>query len=267
LVTGLFRSLFLAIMACLSAVPATFAADANTPAGEADLRPALGKWGLSPRRQGQRPTCSVFAFTGVLEFAVAKARNRGEPLSVEYVNWAANQTRSPAHDGGFFSDMWSGFARYGACAETSMPYLPAYQPDAAPAAAAQTEAEEIHHLTLHDHWVKRWDVNRGLNDDEFQALKSVLQQGWPVSGGFRWPKKPAWKDDTLQMRQPDQVFDGHSVLLVGFHDDESQPGGGVFLIRDSGTGKDLSMPYVYARAYMNDALWIDAAPPAAVPAP
>jgi hypothetical protein len=54
------------------------------------------------------------------------------------------------------------------------------------------------------------------------------------------------------------------VLLVGYRDDPARPGGGAFVIRDSNSGEDRSMPYAYAQAFMNDALWIA---PAERPAP
>jgi hypothetical protein len=69
------------------------------------------------------------------------------------------------------------------------------------------------------------------------------------------------------------VRDGHSVLLVGYRDDAAQPGGGVFIFRNTGReGRPGLMPYGYARAYMNDAAWIDhsaktGAPAASSPAP
>ena len=54
------------------------------------------------------------------------------------------------------------------------------------------------------------------------------------------------------------VRDGHSVLLVGFRDDPAQPGGGVFLIRNTaGKSRDGLMTYEYVRTYMNDAVWVD----------
>jgi C1A family cysteine protease len=54
------------------------------------------------------------------------------------------------------------------------------------------------------------------------------------------------------------VYDGHSILLVGYRDDANQPGGGVFLFRNTNNGgHDGSMPYIYAQAYVNDAVWID----------
>ena len=47
-------------------------------------------------------------------------------------------------------------------------------------------------------------------------------------------------------------------MLVGFRDDQAQPGGGVFLIRNSaGPSRDGMMTYDYVRAYLNDAAWMD----------
>jgi hypothetical protein len=55
-----------------------------------------------------------------------------------------------------------------------------------------------------------------------------------------------------------EVADGHSVLLVGFRDEGSQPGGGVFFIRNSsGPNCDCMLTYLYVLVYMNDAAWID----------
>ena len=65
--------------------------------------------------------------------------------------------------------------------------------------------------------------------------------------------------------------DGHSVLLVGYRDEPDQPGGGVFIFRNtSQADRDGLMPYAYARHYMNDAVWIDYdtnSSPATAPAP
>ncbi|WP_035604803.1 C1 family peptidase [Haloferula sp. BvORR071] len=231
-------------------------AGASELPAKADLRPVLKTWDLGPRRQGSRPTCSVFTFTGGLEFALGKARKKGARLSVDYVNWAANQERKQARDGGFFSDMWKGFARHGVCAEDEMPYGRKFDAERNPDEKAAASAGETMALGLSEHWLKKWNPKTGLSADEFASIKQTLNSGWPVCGGFRWPKEAAWKDGVLQTCGAEDVFDGHSVLLVGYHDDPAQPGGGVFLIRDSGSGEDRAMPYGYAQSFMNDALWI-----------
>jgi C1A family cysteine protease len=221
-----------------------------------DLQTRFADFGLKQRQQGARGTCSVFTMVGALEFAVARSQGHGETLSVDFLNWAANQHRSP-RDGGFFSDMWEGFADHGICDEEQMPYANKFDSSRAPDPAAIARAKTRLESGLSRHWIKEWNVKTGLSDAQFLAIKQTLNQGWPVCGGFRWPKKPIWKDHTLQMCPPEAVFDGHSVLIAGYRDAPSGEGG-VLIIRNSNDGTDGLMPYAYARAYMNDALCITA---------
>ncbi len=226
--------------------------------GSVDLRPQFDSWGLSRRQQGSRPTCSAFTVNGALEFALARRQGHGTRLSVEFLNWAANQVGKDRHDGGFFSDLWSGFEGYGLCTEADLPYRPEFNPALIPPTEAVLEARTRLFHDLRFHWIKEWDVNTGLTGEHLAAIKSSLAQGWPVCGGFRWPKQAAWIDGVLQMCAPDAVYDGHSVLLIGYEDDAAQPGGGLFRFRNSGgDGRDGRMPYAYAGAYMNDAAWVD----------
>ena len=235
-------------------------APASPPHVEApcDLRPAFSNWGLALRLQGERGTCSVFTFTGALEYALAHRQQQGTVLSVEFLNWASNKAVGSDQDGGFFSDLWAGFAAYGICSDTNLPYKPAFDPKLRPSETVLEEAKKRTLLGLKTNWIKLWDVKTGLTPAQLTQIKSTLTNGWPVCGGFRWPKSPHWQNEVLQMAAPEDVFDGHSVLLVGFKEDSSQPGGGVFYIRNSGGGvHESALPYEYVRTYMNDALWID----------
>lgn len=223
-----------------------------------DLRPTFEKWGLGPRVQGKRNTCSVFTVTGALEYALAGKTNHATRLSVEFLNWASNQAIRETQDGGFFSDLWRGFAIYGVCPEQDMPYQDKFDPNRTPSEDAKDHARLLHEAGLQLHWIKPWNRNTGLADQQFAAIKQVLHRQWPVCGGFRWPKTVRWKNDVLEMAPPEGVFDGHSVLIVGCRDDPQQAGGGAFLFRNSNNnGRDGWMTYEYARAYMNDAVWID----------
>lgn len=225
---------------------------------QVDLRPELKKFGLLPRRQGARPTCSVFTITSALEFAEARHEGASPRLSVEFLNWSANKACGHRQDGGFFSDLWKGYTAYGICPETDMPYEPTIDLDRGPSVEAISRAKQQLAHSLRLHWIKEWNVKTGLNDEEFLEIKKTLRSGWPVCGGFRWPKQEHWVDGVLQMCPADGVFDGHSVLLVGYSDQAAQPGGGIFYFRNtSNGGKDGEMPYAYARAYMNDSAWID----------
>jgi hypothetical protein len=226
-----------------------------------DLRTAFQKWGLPLRSQGSRGTCSVFAMTGALEYALASRQQTGTVLSVEFLNWASNQATTNSKDGGFFSELWTGFAVYGICPESDLPYRQNYDPQLRPSDPVRRRAKEATEARLRLHWIKPWNVATGLTDTQFLEIKRTLSRGWPVCGGFRWPKHEHWQKDVLQMTPAAEVFDGHSVLLVGFKDDSAEPSGGVFLIRNSGGGAhDGAMPYEYALAYLNDAAWIEPAP-------
>ena len=223
-----------------------------------DLRPVLEQLGLGPRRQGDRPTCSVFTMTTALEFATAKHQGRCPRLSVEFLNWAANQACGDQADGGFFSDLWKGFSAYGICSEEAMPYQQRFEAGERPSAGALADAQSRQKLGLSLHWLKEWNVNTGLSDAELDGIKRTLAAGWPVCGGLRWPKQERWVHDVLQLCSADAVRDGHSVLLVGNRDEPGQPGGGVFIFRNtSHNGRDGFMPYAYARQYMNDAVWVE----------
>jgi hypothetical protein len=224
----------------------------------ADLRLRFHEWKLEPRRQGGRGTCSVFTVAGALEYAVAAGRKSGMRLSVEFLNWAGHKAAHRTADGGFFSELWQGYAEFGICAEDDLPYQTHYDPDLQPPDAALERARGLQQLGLHMEWIKEWDPHTGITDEQLTAIKRTLHNGWPVCGGFRWPKKAHWQQDVLQLCPPEEVFDGHSVLLIGYRDDAAQPGGGLFLIRNSGgNGSDGWLPYDYMRAYMNDALWIE----------
>jgi len=234
-------------------------------AASIDLRPIFDRWGLETRRQGKRGTCSAFVVIQAVEYAVAVRERQAARLSVEFLNWAANQTTNAAEDGGFFSDLWKGCSRFGICPDEDMPYLDQFDPAVQPGEQALARAKRIQALGLQLHWIKEWDPNRGLNDGQFADIKRTVRQRWPVCGGFLWPKQPRWENGVLQMCPREAVRDGHSVLLVGYRDDPAMPGGGVFLIRNtSGDSRDGLMSYEYVRAYMNDAAWIDLGGEAAV---
>jgi hypothetical protein len=232
-------------------------ASGSLPAN-ADLRPVLENYGFTACEQGARNTCSVFAMRDALEFAAAKRQGRCPRLSVEFLNWAANKACGNKKDGGFFFEMWKGFSAYGICLEEDLPYMAKFDPSLTPPPAAMADAKARLGLGLRLHWIKEWDVKTGLTDAHVAAIKQVLSTGWPVAAGFRWPKEPKWTGNVLQLCGPDAVRDGHSVLLAGYRDDAAQPGGGVFILRNTFSPlSDGLMPYAYARLYMNDAVWIE----------
>jgi hypothetical protein len=199
----------------------------------------------------------VFAITGGLEFAASKRARRGVRLSEEYLNWASNRAIEQYDDGGFFHDLWKGYEQFGIALESDLPYAAAFDPKLAVPPAAIESGRLQREAGYRLRWIKEWDVKTGLTDAQFQQILATLRKGWPVCAGMRWPKQEQWADGVLQMCPPEEVFDGHSVLLIGYEEEARHPGGGLFLIRDSaGGGRYASIPYAYAREYVNDAAWI-----------
>jgi hypothetical protein len=200
---------------------------------------------------------------GALEYAKAMRDGEGVRLSVEYLNWAKNNVPFvKIRDGGKFSDLWAGFLEGGICLDKDMPYRPKYDRKQGPSPEALAYAKGFERGDYRMHWIKNWNAKNGLTEEQFQEIKQSLRGGWPVCGGFRWPRTLQWKKNALPMYPPEGVYDGHSVLLVGYCDDPELPGGGAFILRDSLTDRDdRMMCYEYARAYMNDALWIESIKP------
>jgi hypothetical protein len=210
------------------------AAPADLPA-EVDLRPTLNELGLKPRRQGRRGTCSVFTTAATFEFALSKRRGESLPLSVEYLNWSCNQITHNRRDvGQFFHNLLKGYELHGVCLESEMPYTRRFDPELAPSDDAIKSAKQIRELPFEVHWIKPIGEAPGVTPEQFVEIKRVLAAGWPVAAGA-----------------------SHSRLFVGYVDDEKEPGGGLFLTKDSGSGSYSRVTYEFAKTQVNDVFWVD----------
>jgi len=145
-----------------------------------------------------------------------------------------------------------------------MPYATESDPRRAPAAAALADAKgRSGRWSIH--WIKRWDVKRPLSDRELHTIKAALANGHPVACGLRWPKSLRGYE-LLEVPPPASAYDGHSIALVGYQDEPGGKAGGVLFFRNSagprwGNDGYGVMSYAYARAYANDALWLEFGPP------
>ena len=127
--------------ACGRETPAT--SEKSDARRSVDLRPLFNRWKLDARSQGGRGTCSVFAMTAVIEYAVASKQQRATRLSVEFLNWASNDAVGEAIDGGCFSELWAGYAAHGICPESDMPYAAGFDPAGKPDKKAVAHAKKI----------------------------------------------------------------------------------------------------------------------------
>ena len=225
----------------------------------------FGELGLAPRRQGSRDTCSVFAITALAGFEYAKGSPAPHvPLSEEFLIWAANKACGKKHEQAMFYEAVHGLNTFGICSEELMPYADRYDAERKPSAEALADAKG-RSGRWRVQWIRRWDVQRALGDAELRAIKGALASGHPVACGLRWPKALRGHE-LLDVPGAEQVFDGHSIAIVGYEDDARKNGGGVFLFRNSdgarwGDHGYGVMSYAYSRAYANDALWLEFGPP------
>jgi hypothetical protein len=199
-----------------------------------DLSTNFAKWNLPLRKQGARNTCSVFTAVQTIEYALARRQDRGEPLSIEFANWAANRAIKENQDGQFFSSVIKGYEEYGLCPQTEMAYQGKFDPALEPSTSAVAKARKLRRANVRFHWIREWDGKPGLEDRHIQAAKQVLAKGWPVAAGSY-----------------------HSILLVGYEDDPSLPGGGQFLVRDSGSRNEATLSYAAAKERMIDLFWAE----------
>lgn len=209
----------------------------TAPPAKTDLRDRFVSLQLPPRPQGGRGTCSIFTTCSALEFALAKKRGTPERLSAEYLNWSAGKAAGAPSDGNFFHNAIAGFQQFGICSEKRLPYRDHYDP-AAPSEEALKEAADIKNNYINKlsvHWIVPWTPNRfGVDDLQFAEIKKTLARGFPVAAGS-----------------------GHSRLLVGYRDDPSAPGGGIFITEDSALNAFAEVTYEFVKKDVADVFWIE----------
>ncbi len=255
---------------CLLAIAAIGAAGAPALPPRTDLVPTFRQLDLPTRIQGKRDTCSIFAMTALAEFE--SQRNAPPPhrrLSEEFLIWASNEATGRDGDQAFFYEAVHGLNVLGLCSDGLMPYEKQADPARRPSAAALADAKALSER-WRAHWIKRWDVKRPLAERELHEIKEALAAGHPVACGLRWPKSLNGSE-ILAVPPPGAVFDGHSIVFVGYTNEPGANGGGTFIFRNSdgprwGNEGYGVMSYAYARAYANDALWLEfGAPRSEVP--
>lgn len=204
----------------------------------ADLRAEFQEYSLTPRLQGSRPTCSVFTTVGALEFGITRKLGKPTPLSVEFLNWASNQAAGDDLDGSFFASCLDGVRKYGICDDPTMPYLAHFDPKSKPASPALEMAETLRREIVNQllvHWIlPPGNQEPGLSDRQFAEVRATLARGYPVAFGS-----------------------GHSILLIGFHDDAKKPGGGEFFVRDSNQPQFAAVSYEHVRTKPYDVFWVE----------
>ena len=193
--------------------------------------------GSVARMQGGRGTCSVFAMTAAIEYAVA-TKQQQRHAAERRVSQLGRQRRGPRGDRRRHVSQSSG----GASPPTAFAPRPKCRtrtlstPPQNPTRKRLPMPRRLRALGLQLHWIKRGTRAEASATSSLPRSSERSGGGWPVCRRFPLAERregPCGKSDVLQMCPRKDVMDGHSVLLVGFRDDKTQPGGGVFLIRNS----------------------------------
>lgn len=213
-------------------------ARANPAAGEikgdvplyelVDLRPVYQKHGLYLRNQGRRPSCAVFAIVGALEYEIARRRGRVEPLSEEFLIWAARslQPDIPLDDGFHFGEVLSALQNYGIPRQVTMRNTFGRSMD-----SIQPTPEAISEATLLRRVIPVWI--RANDRLLVHRLVNQLNQGTPVVVGLKWPNWRTLEHTALLSEQTPMHEAGHAVTLVGYKSAHGSPESIVFIFRNS----------------------------------
>lgn len=239
---------------------------------DVDLRTEIDNFGILIRDQGARNTSSVFAVTFLHEYLWSKysQTHGGNPnnldFSEEYLNFVSNYVTNEWVDGGFFDELNTGYQKGGIVLESIIPYRPTFIPFlSAWAGQILPASSRLKDGRLFPTFIKKWNSTTGLAPQQLDAIISSLKKGRPVAAGLRWtkPEKFAIEEiygvPLMKMVGAGDVYDGQSVVFVGYKQSKDFPGGGYLIFRNSwGTGFGEQgygyMPFEYASAYTNELL-------------
>jgi hypothetical protein len=97
----------------------------HTVPPEVNLIPDFQKFGILPRVQGDRDTCSLFAITALAEFECARNSQPPHPrLSEEFLTWAAKAATAHKQDQAMFYEAVQGLNRSADASPSPAPPAP-----------------------------------------------------------------------------------------------------------------------------------------------
>jgi len=187
------------------------------------------------RQQGERGTCVAFAVTALREFMLGS----GEHLSEQFLYWACKQMDGMTEQPGTTIHVaMAALAQHGICEERLWPYDPHPRPGnehhGPPPPQAVSDARKRvmpnarpvvpHHV---EHY-KRVLAGTKTHDGMPVATGVLVFGSWLYSAATTRTGKI-----TLPLPGEKPLPMGHAMLVVGYQDDPSVPGGGYFIVRNS----------------------------------
>lgn len=222
---------------------------------------SLGRLMTAVRDQHLRPTCVAFAAAAVREaYEVANGRRRGAvDASEQYLYCAAKDIDGDEESGTALRNGFVAMRDYGLCAERYWPYNPSKirgnegqgpPPDEAHEDAGRYGIGSFARLKLSVDTIKR------KVDAEHPVALAV--KTWPL-----WTRAVAVQTGDIMLPIPGTTATGaHAVCVYGYRDGP-EPGGGVFLFKNSwgtdwGAAGHGTVPYRYVELYALEAYRITA---------
>ena len=195
------------------------------------------------RDQGKRGTCTAVASIALCEFAEGCETE----LSPQFLYWATKERDGrPNHDGSNLETVQSVFHEVGVCEERLWPYNTEPVIDEGGVLnAGQGPAPEEAVADARNHKISC----RALPPKSVREFRKLLAAGYPVvvaittfkswtinamTAEMGWVPMPYVRRDESGRWYPlEKPSGGHAMCLVGYVDDESVPGGGYFIVRNS----------------------------------
>ena len=205
---------------CVSLIGALLSVRAAT-AESFDWRNMVGQNFMTPVKQQWGGTCWAFADIGVLEAKYKITRNDpaySPNISEQHIIWEDNPDMG-GNGGRPFRIAMRYFRDHGVVSEEECPNVGRYEPEAGDP------------WPLADGWENRvWKAESCWTDIGTigtAALKEAIKKYGPLVENMS-------VDDDWYDPPPGDPRGGHAVVIVGFHDDATVPGGGYWIVKTVG---------------------------------
>lgn len=194
---------------------------------QVDLRRQFFDFGLYPKDQGRRPSCSVFAVVSALEYQNAVLLGQPEKFSEEYLIWATRKVlghTAPADldttshnpsdqaiDAGFsLVEVVTALRTYGVPRQADMPNTVGQSMSDIPEpnAALITRARTVRNVSISP-------LPGRSREQVLPGLIHALNAEVPPVIALRWPNERAIRNGFLSLQQPVAGY-SHAVTLVGY---------------------------------------------------
>lgn len=187
------------------------------------------------RDQGERGTCVAFASVALREHLAKCSRE----LSEQFLYWVCKQLDGlPDTPGTYLHTAMSVLGTQGVCSQDTCPYnpevIPGNEAQEKPSPEAFEEAADFimsNTRTVVPNCVNHYKQMLAGDEDVTGmpvAIVSLVFSSWYRSAATHQTGKI-----TLPLPGEEPLPGGHAMLIVGYQDDSSVPGGGYFIVRNS----------------------------------